>query len=382
MQAPIIAVVGGGIAGLSCGIALQNAGYEVKIFEAAPAIKPLGAGLSLAANAIKALEYLGLKNQVVAAGHALPYFNIYNQQGKTLTTTNSGKLSAQFGIDNFLIHRFELHEILLNKVGQENCITNKRIISLIQQQDQICINFADGSHFNCNYLIAADGIHSAIRQQLLPQAHIRHAGYACWRAVINSEQLKINETFETWGNEGCRFGVSQLAKNKIYWYACINASQNSKLKNYTITDLQNRFKNFHHPIPDVLAQTQNHQLIWNDISDLKPLKQFAFNNILLVGDAAHATTPNMGQGACQALEDAATLQLCLLQQKNIADVFKIFEQKRIPRTKFVIKNSRRMGQLAQSENKFTIALRNFIMPSIPNFIKELQFKKLYNIKFD
>lgn len=375
-----IAIAGAGIAGLSCAIALQNMGYTVTVFEAAPAIKPIGAGLSLAANAIKAFDYLGIRENIINAGHALPFFNIYTQNGNMLMSTNSGSVSSRFGIDNFLIHRSEVHKILLHKVGTNNCCTNKKIAHFKQEQNKVTLFFEDGSKYECNYLIAADGINSVIRKQLLPQSQIRYSGYTCWRAVIDNTSININEVFETWGKTG-RFGLAQLANSQLYWYACMNAPQNSHLRHLTINDLQQHFAPFHQPIPQVLTHTKTEQLIWNDIVDLKPITQYAFDKILLVGDAAHATTPNMGQGACQAIEDAATLQQCLTKEINLNKAFQQFEKLRLHRTHYVVNRSRKMGQLAQLTNPLAIAARNTFVKLIPASIREKQFQKLYDISF-
>src|SRR5690606_20169834 len=115
--------------------------------------------------------------------------------------------------------------------------------------------------------------------------------------------LKIGS--ETWGSKG-RFGMTPLVGNKIYWYACINATENNtQYKNYTVNDLRHNFASYHQPVAQILDGTKNEQLIWNDIIDIEPLQHLAFGPILLIGDAGHATTPNMGQGACQAIEDVA-----------------------------------------------------------------------------
>jgi 2-polyprenyl-6-methoxyphenol hydroxylase-like FAD-dependent oxidoreductase len=99
-----------------------------------------------------------------------------------------------------------------------------------------------------------------------------------------------------------------LVNGKLYWFACLNADANNVvMRNYTVENILSHFNHFHEPIPSLIKNTRNEQLIWGDIIDLKPLTQFAFDNIVLMGDAAHATTPNMGQGACMAIEDAVVL---------------------------------------------------------------------------
>src|SRR5690606_31405101 len=150
----------------------------------------------------------------------------------------------------------------------------------------------DGTTYRCRYLIVADGVRSGARQQLLPQAIPRYSGYTCWRATISNGAIGLHHGSETWGAKG-RFGMTPLIHDRIYWYACVNASQNSAVyKNYSVKDLLRNFSDYHNPIPEILSHTSDEDLLWNDIIDLKPLSRFAYNNILLIGDAAHATTPN------------------------------------------------------------------------------------------
>jgi 2-polyprenyl-6-methoxyphenol hydroxylase-like FAD-dependent oxidoreductase len=376
-----ISILGGGIAGLTTAIALQNMGIESMVFEAAPEIKEVGAGLGLGANAIKAFKVLGIEKEVTDAGHFLPSFTIYNGQGKVITKTDSGSISKKYGLDNFTIHRADLHKILLSKINPAFVQTNKRIKSFDQNENNIIIHFTDGTSYETDYLIAAEGIHSVVRKKLLPESKIRYAGYTCWRAVIDNTALQLNECSETWGSKG-RFGIVPLKNNKIYWFACINGTeQNSKFKNFTVADLLKQFKNYHQPIASILQQTKNENIIWGDIIDVEPMSKYAFANILLIGDAAHATTPNLGQGACQAIEDAVILADEIQKNTDIKTAFKQFEKRRLKRTHWIINTSNRIGKIAQSENRLLIKIRDFIFRNSPKSVQDKQFKKLYTTDF-
>jgi 2-polyprenyl-6-methoxyphenol hydroxylase-like FAD-dependent oxidoreductase len=241
--------------------------------------------------------------------------------------------------------------------------------------------FEDGTAHLTNYVIVADGIHSKIRQHLIPGIRIRYAGYTCWRAVIKNQFLNINETSETWGSKG-RFGIVPLGDDQLYWFACINAAANSaRYKSYQISDLCHRFEKYHSPIPDILKQTENERLIHNDICDIEPLDRFAFGRIVLIGDAAHATTPNMGQGACQAIEDAVVISNCIAQNSNYEAAFQAFEKRRIKRTKWVIDTSNSLGKIAQLENEYLIALRNTALRCLPKSVGDKQLKKIERVDF-
>jgi 2-polyprenyl-6-methoxyphenol hydroxylase-like FAD-dependent oxidoreductase len=377
----MITILGGGIAGLTTAIALKQRGYDVEIFEAAPQLQPVGAGLGLGANAIKALEKLGIEKGIINAGRKLPAFSFYNHKGTLLNTTNTDVLSQKYGLDNFTIHRAALHQQLLSYLTDVQLYLNKKAIGFSNSGDDTIVKFADGTEHKAQYLIVADGIHSAIRKQLLPNVAPQYAGYVCWRGVIDSSGMLINEASETFGPRG-RFGLVPLANNQLYWFACTNASLNSSThKAYTINDLQKNFANYRKPIEEVLAKTNNNQLIYGEIADLPPLEKFAYGNILLIGDAAHATTPNMGQGACQAIEDAVVLATEMGKATHIPTAFKNYENKRRERTRYITLQSRKIGQVAQWQNPVLGLLRDTLMKSLPESIRMKQFDKLYAVEF-
>lgn len=373
-------ILGGGIAGLTTAIALRQIGIEAPVFEAAPIIKPLGAGLVLAANAIKVYRRLGIAEKIIARGRLLPTFEILNHHGQILTSADANAIGKKYDLHNFAIHRPALHEALLEELDPSFIIPNKRALRFNQLPDgKIELHFADGTTHITDFLIAADGIHSPIRQQLLPIATTRYAGYTCWRAVIENPGLTLDSATETWG-KGCRFGVVPLAANKVYWFACVNAPQNDpNNRAFKSADLQNIFQHFHEPIPTLLKNTKDSDLIWNDIIDLEPIANFAYNNIVLVGDAAHATTPNLGQGACQAIEDAFILADELSKSGDPIAAFVAFEKRRIPRTHYIVNTSWTMGRIAQWSNPFLVALRNTLFRLIPERMNEQQLKRVLEV---
>lgn len=379
MNRDSIALVGGGIAGLTLGIALQRKGFSVKIYEGAPQIQALGAGLALAANAVKAFMEIGISEEVLKAGKVLKVLRIKDERGKILTETDSEKITARYGfINNFTIHRADLHSVLISQLHPGTLELNKRCVDWQSRGAATILRFADGSYTLADHVIACDGIRSVIRKKLLPYAAPRYAGYTCWRGVTEQlpEGFDPEETSETWGAGG-RFGIVPLSNNRIYWFACLNADANDPhMQAYTSDDLLRHFGHFHKPVPQILESTPAERIIWNDIIDLRPLKKFAFGNILLVGDAAHATTPNMGQGACMAIEDAAVLARCMEENRSPSEAFRQFEKKRIARTTTIVNKSWNIGKVAQLENRFLIALRNAVLKRTPASVTEDQIKFL------
>jgi 2-polyprenyl-6-methoxyphenol hydroxylase-like FAD-dependent oxidoreductase len=377
-------IAGAGIGGLTLAIALQRKGIDVTIVEQTPAIRPLGAGLVLAANAVKAFTEIGIEQEVLRAGKALKKLVIKDRRGRVLTSTDSEQISKRYGsVDNFTIHRADLHDVLLKQLQPGSILLGKQCVDFKQNPEGVSLNFQDGTVIDADYVIACDGIHSIFRRKLLPQSEVRYAGYTCWRAVIDKPMPGINmgETSETWGM-GSRFGIVPLVNGKIYWFACLNAEANSApMRKYTAEDLLSHFGDFHEPVPSLIKNTRSEQLIWGDIIDLKPLKKFAFDNIVLMGDAAHATTPNMGQGACMAIEDAVVLANLLDTHSSIQDAFRKFERMRLARTQKVVKGSWQLGRIAQLENPILAHLRNAAIRATPSSVAEKQIKFLYEVSF-
>ncbi|MFD1139709.1 FAD-dependent monooxygenase [Larkinella insperata] len=374
-------IIGGGIAGLTTAIALRKAGIRATLFEAAPTVKAVGAGLALAANAVRAFQKLGIAAAVLPAGRLLDAFVILDERGRTITRTDSRAISQKYGTDNFAIHRAALHQALLNQLTDCPIVLGKRAVSIDQSSQGCLIYFDDGTVHQTDYLIVADGIHSAIRKQLLPDSLPRYAGYTAWRSVVDSTGLNLTEATETWGAKG-RVGIVPLANHKIYWFATTNApAKDPRFRAFTVRDLVEQFGGYHAPIPEIISRTKEENLLWNDIMDLKPLSRYAFGNVVLLGDAAHATTPNLGQGACQAIEDAVVLADELTRTDRVPDAFRRFEQRRLKRTRFIIENSRRVGQVAQLQNPVLATLRNGLFRMLPARVNERQLETLYKVDF-
>jgi 2-polyprenyl-6-methoxyphenol hydroxylase-like FAD-dependent oxidoreductase len=374
-----IAISGGGIAGLTTAIALQQIGLHPVIFEAAPVIREIGAGIGLGANAFKVLHYLGIDKEVMEAGRDLSTFIIYTEKGKVLSKTVPGR--HLHGPENFSIHRAVLHIILLSHVDPQSIRTNKRLVDVIQEGGKLQLRFSDWTAEWVDHLVAADGIHSIVRKKLLPGSSVNYAGYTCWRAIIDNSTLQWQQSSETWGRKG-RFGIVPLQFNKMYWYACLNTPPgNEHMKKYTVQDLKRHFGHFHAPVAAILDLTKNEDLVHGDIIDLKPVNRFAFDNIVLIGDAAHATTPNLGQGACQAMEDAVVLAQEIKKNNDFSKAIRQFEQRRLKRTHMIARQSRFLGKIAQLENPLATGIRNALLRLTPESIKEKEMKKIFEVDF-
>lgn len=371
-------ILGGGIAGLTTAIALKRIGIRAVVFEAAPSLEPVGAGVTLAYNALKALKHIGLYDEIISEGHIFKHMTILDDQGKIINQMDTSRID---GAKNLAIHRADLHQKLQDQLDPATITTGKRTTDIREVPGGYEIKFEDSSLIKTENLIVAEGIHSVIRKKMMPESQLRYAGYTCWRGIADHNP-GISEPSETWGPNG-RFGMVPVGDNRIYWFACKKAPANSeKMKAYGTDELYQEFKNYHTPIGELIRSTPSDQLIWNDIFDLKPIDRFVFGNLVLIGDAAHATTPNMGQGACQAIEDAVVLADCLQQSSLSRKAFQSFEQKRKVRTQAIVEHSWSMGKVAQWENVMLRNLRDFVFRLLPQrfYIRELE--QVYDFKMN
>lgn len=365
-----IAIIGGGIAGLTTAIALRQVGINVTIYEANKELRPAGAGIALAANAVKAFELLDLRDRILTYGNPFEHFSILDKQGKTITESDYFAAVEKYKvIGSFSIHRADLQKALLEAIEDIPLYLGHKFLSLTQNDAGVTLLFRNGHTATFDYVLAADGIHSAVREQLVPDTQIRYAGYTCWRGVTDTAPAGLNpgQATETWASEG-RFGIVPLQGGRVYWFACINAATNEdpRFRNFTKTDLLRHFGQLHAPVAEIIGLTPEKRILHNDIIDLKPLRRLAYGRVLLMGDAAHAMTPNMGQGACQGIEDAVVLQELIRQYpRDLSEAFRQFEKVRLPRTTTIVNRSFTLGKIAQVSQPWLITLRNSLFRLMP-----------------
>ncbi len=367
-----ISIIGGGIGGLTLGNVLKQQNIDFKIYESAPEIKPVGAGIAMAGNAMQIFDKLGLKEKIENAGTKMHALIITDEKLKTISKTDVLKLERQYKVCNIAIHRADLQRILSENIS-ENIILNKRL-SKIEKKENYHLVFEDKTKIESEIVFGADGVKSLVRNQILKSGKIRNAKQKCWRGIINTEipEKYSHNAYEMWG-KGKRFGFVKIRKNTLYWYALVN----EKLYSDDI-DLSETFTEFHPDILEMISKTSKENIILNDIIDIKPMNNWSSENLCLIGDAAHATTPNMGQGGCQAVEDAYVIGKLLQTEKDWNQVFRQFENIRKEKVHHIVNTSWMLGKVAQWEN-FT-GLRNFIFRKMPERINQKQMEGILKLE--
>lgn len=368
---PVI-IIGAGIGGLAAALALKRAGIEVRIFERAEALQEEGAGLTLWANAVKALHRLGLE-EITRSAFNLADGNIYSWQGERLSSLPAAKLKRRFGAGNLALHRAELREALLAEVGDNLLRLGWRCNGFEQDAEGVSVQFSNGQMVRGRALIGADGLYSAVRAQLFGQEKPRYAGYTAWRAVtpLSDEVVQVGEY---WG-QGVRFGLVPLTQARFYWFATHNASEGEPdSPGGRKQDVLSLFPSWSPSISAIIKATPEEAILRNDIYDRLPLSHWTQGRVTLLGDAAHPMTPNLGQGACQALEDALVLSQCLEQTENVYVALQLYQARRIPRTTQIMQRSWNLGRVGQWKHPLACKLRDLGLKYLPPSLQVAVFE--------
>jgi 2-polyprenyl-6-methoxyphenol hydroxylase-like FAD-dependent oxidoreductase len=364
-----VIVVGAGIGGLSAAIGLREAGHEVVVLEQAPRIEPVGAGITLFANAMRALERLGVRDAVASLGAAAQHSAILTSDGRELAQVPPDLLAGAYAL-----HRADLHHVLAQFVGEGTVSLGVKVGAIEQDADGVVVRDADGHEHRAELVVGADGLRSFVRSAI-SKAKPKYGGYTAWRGVA-AKAFDPGRVTESWGI-GERFGVVDIGHRRTYWFATKNAKEGEADETGgRKAELQRRFANWHEPIAAVLEATHDNAILRNDVYHLAPLSTWHRGRVVLLGDAAHATTPGVGQGAAQAIEDAVVLSAQLAQRGELDDLLTEYEAARIGRTTFVQQQSRRADKIAQLGNPFLCRLRNQVMARLPERARRRQLAPL------
>ncbi|GAA0433845.1 FAD-dependent monooxygenase [Lentibacillus halophilus] len=369
-----MAIIGGGIGGLALAAGLHKKGIDAHVFERARSFKPIGAGLGIGSNAMLALHRIGVAHDVVQAGMPLREQRFLNGAFNVMNRIDFSLLKKRFGEETVTIHRAHLHEALHRAVDPAHFHFDKEVVDFVQHNDHVNLTFRDGDTQHVDYVVAADGMQSIFRQTLKPDSEPRYAGYTCWRGItFNKGDVRPHISSEAWSKHG-RFGWAPLQDGRVYWFACINAHEGdptyARLDKHEVARL---FAHFSPVVERLIRETDDAYFLHRDIYDIKPMHSFVDERIGLLGDAAHAATPNMGQGAGQAIEDAYELMRAIDEEPSMEAALSRYDRRRVTKTKKVITLSRQIGRAAQWQHPLLIGFRNTVFPLVP---KSWLFRRL------
>jgi 2-polyprenyl-6-methoxyphenol hydroxylase-like FAD-dependent oxidoreductase len=344
-------VVGGGIGGLATAVALARRDHQVEVLERAREFTEVGAGLSIWPNALRALDALGLGEPVRERALMETRAGIRNSDGHWLVRTGTDAFERRYG-QVAMVLRAELLDVIRAAVPAE-ALRPGVVVSAVRPDGSVVHSAGES---RADLVVGADGINSVVRRSIWPAAPVpRYAGYTSSRMVTGP--LTLGEGGETWGR-GERFGYAPLPDGRVYCFAAVNAAEGAAGDG--MAGLRRRFGGWHDPIPELLDAVDEETVLHHDLYELPPLRSYVSGRVALVGDAAHAMTPNLGQGACQAIEDAVVLGEAL-DSGGLAD----YDRARRPRTRRIARRSRRIGRVAQWSSPVAVTLRDTVVRLTP-----------------
>jgi 2-polyprenyl-6-methoxyphenol hydroxylase-like FAD-dependent oxidoreductase len=363
-----VIIVGAGIGGLSLAIALRRRGIDVLVLEKRGAFADEGAGIVLGPNVMSAVVPLGLDAALLAAGRPLGAMNIVDRQGRVLART--APRVAEFPHPAVAIHRSRLHEVLRAAYDGE--------LRLGVTVERFALGarpavWADDERLEADLVVGADGIRSALRDHLNPGFKTRYSGVTCWRTVVDVEGT--DEAFEMWG-PGKRVGVVPLAEGKSYVYLALNAPARAPSPFADLTAFRRHWAEFGEPARTALAAVNDlGRLLHNDLDDgIAP--RWSAEGAVLLGDAAHAVTPNMGQGAGLAIEDACCLAALVGDGSGLSQALVDYERARRPRATWIHDQSYRFGRIAQLESRLGCWVRDRLLAATPASVSVRSYRRI------
>jgi 2-polyprenyl-6-methoxyphenol hydroxylase-like FAD-dependent oxidoreductase len=360
-----VLVIGGGIGGLAAAVALRRVGFRVRVLERAPELAEVGAGLSLWSNAICALDRMGLAHAVVSRSSPIERAVTVTSRGEVLSDLSLGAACRQAGYPSVCAHRAELQGVLAGALETEDLRLGAECVSVVQDPRGARVRLANGDCEEASVVVGADGIHSVVRAELLGASAPRAAGYGAYRGVAHVVPPDLPPSSALFAlGRGAQAGVVRCGGGRVYWFATVNRPRISDAAMLpSKDDALRRFARWPRTVVAAIEATESGALLWNDVEDRAPAWPLGAGRATLLGDAAHATTPNFGQGACQALEDAVVLADCLRRGGLEPESLRRYETSRRSRTARVIRRSWRAGKVFQAENAWLVWLRDRVARS-------------------
>ena len=394
-----VLIVGGGIGGLSLAgfLAREAPSVEVILVERQQRFAPVGAGITLSGNALRLLDRLGIVARLESSGIALEKMIVADGSGRSLAETDMGSARRRHGVDEWsalaiATHRADLHLALRESISTSSPAqpdirlgTEPVRLEWTQSGAAVELRSQDGGTTtqSVDLIVGADGAGSMVRDDIPESADVspRYSGYTCWRGVVDSQGSSASDllselangrtAWELWGN-GKRFGIVPIGAGRVYFYACVNAPEKSlDYVDLEPAEFRRLFGDMGDPVPHVLdALAADHHLHHDDLSEIR-LPRWSHRAAVLIGDAAHASTPNLGQGAAQAIEDAALLTQLISSGANhdpLATRVREFENQRRQRVDSLQTRAWRLGSVGQWRWAPARTLRNLAMKLTPDSV--------------
>jgi 2-polyprenyl-6-methoxyphenol hydroxylase-like FAD-dependent oxidoreductase len=358
MSHPRALIVGGGIGGLTCAVALSRLGVPVSLVERAPAFAPVGAGITIQANAHAVLAALSVVLPETDAA-VMERFALVSTGGQVLMSGDVPHIPG--ARPSVSILRSDLHRALLAGCEGVSIRLGRTVTGLSRDDRGVAVTLDDDTTERWDLVIGADGVGSAVRAALGIPSEARYAGYTCWRFAIEAPELVPEATIERWDGAR-RCGLVPLSQGRIYVFLVLTAPPGTPgPESCDVAAIQARFTGLDPRLDPILERLDEHTSIHHgDICDV-PEISFGAGRVVLLGDAAHSLTPNMGQGAGMAIEDAAALAILMRQGVAAGELPAALDARRRKRVRAILDTSWRIGQAAHMEGALARGMRDMAM---------------------
>ncbi len=378
-----VLIQGAGIGGLTLGLFLVKQGLKIKILERSSELSEVGSGIWLAPNALQVFRILDIDKDLLRGCRDISRVLIEDYEGSRLFTADMKAIASDFGVNTHVLYRQKLQRYLYDQLPANTVAFSTEIKQLTEQGDRISYTLTSGEQGDCRLLIGADGINSALRQHVSKRLKKRYSGYTCCRGIAHNPQISWehdHDNWEIWGR-GCRLGFSKINKNDVFWYLTWVESElnvHTTEKQYEI--LEGFFQNYFSKFNSILQSTSRENIVRTDISDLTPTCEWTRGRIGLIGDAAHATTPNLGQGGSLAIVDAYYLSQAIKTHGLGPESLKLFQSKAFLKAMAVTYISRAFGVICHIRHPL---MRWFSLRYVglsPGFVHNALWRWIYRIE--
>jgi 2-polyprenyl-6-methoxyphenol hydroxylase-like FAD-dependent oxidoreductase len=370
-----IAIIGGGIGGLTVALALKEFGFEAEVYEQAPVLLDVGAAIALWPNAMRVLERLGLGTMIREHAGEMREIRWLDQRGFLINRVSISGAVA--------LHRADLQSTLLHALPAEWIKLGHSLVAYDSRGDKVVARFRNGEEIEADLLIGADGIHSHVRRDVIGSDEPTYRGYTVWRGITSEAPHGVhpNTAIEVHGR-GQRFGIGPVGNGRIGWWAAANAAEAAGSHERHVEDAQHEllrlFRDWFPPLVELIETTLPQLILTTSAFDRQPARTWGNKRVTLLGDAIHPTTPNLGQGGCLAIEDAIVLARCFEKYGPTEAALRKYEGCRYSRTAAITKYSRYYGHIGQSENILVRGLKASALALAP----ETVLQRVMQIVFD
>jgi FAD-dependent urate hydroxylase len=340
-----VVIIGAGIGGLTAGIALHQAGYQVEIYDKVKELRPGGAGISLWSNGVKVLNRLGLSEKIAQIGGQMQRMQYRTHTDKLLNDIDLAPLVAAVGQQPYPVTRTDLQQMLLEAFPGKVRLGAK-CVGVQADASSVTAMFEDGTQVTGDLLIAADGIHSILRRYILGEAvQPRYGGYVNWNGLVEaSEDLAPKDTWMIYVGEYKRVSMMPVGGGHFYFFFDVPLPQGAPSKDIQ-SELTEFFAGWAEPVQRLIQRLEPSKTNRLEIHDLEPIDRLVRGRVALLGDAAHATCPDLGQGGCQAMEDGLVLTNYLLSTNlSVEDALKRYEAERKERANAIVLKARKRAE--------------------------------------